>query len=524
MRSRNITLRRQFLIRILSVLLMIIVVSSAVEWKIMKNQVDNQTFQQAEGLAKNVLMGMEETELAKKNIEHQIDLKLVSYSKQIATLLNGKSSDQITRGELLKIKDELGLAGISVFKESNSKDDIIAVVSTDKEEIGFSFKKSSDYYEVGKMLLSGQKPIISGATFTEKNTLVLPIAQSGSHAGKPVFFKYAYYHAPGTDYIINPYIEANEVNHYTEKVGPNARINQLIKENRAVKEIAILNPRVFANPSLEKHLYPPLKKIEAGRFDLQTKKDKKLLTQHKVKKTTFIENVNGKKLYKMFIPLDKNRVIYLALDYDEMRRPLIRNSIILIISGLISLIALFLLTARFFNRIYNNIQKIIQQIRLLEKGDLTAKSHVNDHSELENLSQSANRMVDKLNKLVKDTQEQATKTQKLSVLLEAETSQTIEKIYAITTETTMKSREQLYEIISFLDELVETLQPYKKNEQVLHIIEKVEDMKQIANERTAATTDMTITLSDLIHSLHGQSRELSEISNALLESMKKFKL
>ncbi|WP_270584559.1 hypothetical protein [Bacillus smithii] len=94
----------------------------------------------------------------------------------------------------------------------------------------------------------------------------------------------------------------------------------------------------------------------------------------------------------------------------------------------------------------------------------------------------------------------------------------------MTTETTMKSREQLYEIISFLDELVETLQPYKKNEQVLHLIEKVEDMKQIANERTAATTDMTITLSDLIHSLHGQSRELSEISNALLESMKKFKL
>ncbi|MGG4041197.1 hypothetical protein [Bacillus smithii] len=188
------------------------------------------------------------------------------------------------------------------------------------------------------------------------------------------------------------------------------------------------------------------------------------------------------------------------------------------------MIVLFLLTARFFNRIYENIQKIKRQIQSLEKGDLTAKSNVNDRSELENLSQSANRMVDKLNKLVKDTQEQAAKTQKLSVLLEAETSQTIEKIYAMTTETTMKSREQLYEIISFLDELVETLQPYKKNEQVLHLIEKVEDMKQIANERTAATTDMTITLSDLIHSLHGQSRELSEISNALLESMKKFKL
>lgn len=227
---------------------------------------------------------------------------------------------------------------------------------------------------------------------------------------------------------------------------------------------------------------------------------------------------------ELFIKTKDGQVIYIALDYGALSGPLYRHSIILLVTGVISLIVLFLLTARFFNRIYENIQKIKRQIQSLEKGDLTAKSNVNDRSELENLSQSTNRMVDKLNKLVKDTQEQATKTQKLSVLLEAETSQTIEKIYAITTETTMKSREQLYEIISFLDELVETLQPYKKNEQVLHLIEKVEDMKQIANERTAATTDMTITLSDLIHSLHGQSRELSEISNALLESMKKFKL
>ena len=523
MKNQSITLRRQFLIRILSVLLIIVVITGAIELNIMKNQIDNQTFQQAEGLAKNVLMGIEETDLAKKSIEHQIDLKLVSYSKHIATLLKGKSSDQITREELIRIKDELGLAGISIFKESKSKKDIVGIVSTEKEEIGFSFKKFG-YYEVGKMLLNGKKPTIPAATFTEKNTLVLPIAQSGSHEGKQVFFKYAYYHAPGTDYIINPYIEANEVNNYTENVGPSTRINQLMKENKVVKEIAIINPRVFANPSLERNLYPPVKKIEAGRFELQTKRDKELLTQPVIKKETFIESVNGKKIYKMFLPLDKNRVIYLALDYGEMRRPLIRYSIILIISGLISLIALFLLTARFFNRIYNNIQKVNNQIKLLENGDLTAKSNVNDGSELGKLSQLTNQMVDKLNHLVKKTQEQATKTQKLSLLLEAETSETVEKMYALSTETTMKSREQLDEIISFLDDLVEILKPYKENEQVLHVMERAEDMKKIANERTAATTDMTITLSDLIESLHGQSKELSEISNTLLDSMKKFKL
>ncbi|MED4882717.1 methyl-accepting chemotaxis protein [Bacillus smithii] len=299
------------------------------------------------------------------------------------------------------------------------------------------------------------------------------------------------------------------------------------KNGEGLKEIAVLDPRVFQNPELETKLFPPLKKVIYGNYSYKDSKDTKILIgmeENKLQKYHYIEKYKNEKIYKLFIKTKDGQVIYIALDYGALSGPLYRHSIILLVTGVISLIVLFLLTARFFNRIYENIQKIKRQIQSLEKGDLTAKSNVNDRSELENLSQSTNRMVDKLNQLVKDTQEQATKAQKLSVLLEAETSQTIEKIYAITTETTMKSREQLDEIISFLDELVKTLQPYKKNEQVLHIIEKVEDMKQIANERTAATTDMTITLSDLIHSLHGQSRELSEISNALLESMKKFKL
>ncbi|MEJ9149670.1 methyl-accepting chemotaxis protein [Bacillus smithii] len=301
----------------------------------------------------------------------------------------------------------------------------------------------------------------------------------------------------------------------------------MIEKNNFIKEIAVLDPRVFQNPELETKLFPPLKKVIYGNYSYKDSKDTKILIgmeENKLQKYHYIEKYKNEKIYKLFIKTKDGQVIYIALDYGALSGPLYRHSIILLVTGVISLIVLFLLTARFFNRIYENIQKIKRQIQSLEKGDLTAKSNVNDRSELENLSQSTNRMVDKLNQLVKDTQEQATKAQKLSVLLEAETSQTIEKIYAMTTETTMKSREQLYEIISFLDELVETLQPYKKNERVLHIIEKVEDMKQIANERTAATTDMTITLSDLIHSLHGQSRELSEISNALLESMKKFKL
>lgn len=85
----------------------------------------------------------------------------------------------------------------------------------------------------------------------------------------------------------------------------------------------MLNPRVFRDPSLEKKLYPPLQKIEAGSFQLETDKFNMLLTMPTIKKATFIEDIKGKKIYKMFLPLDENRVIYLALDYGKMSGPFI---------------------------------------------------------------------------------------------------------------------------------------------------------------------------------------------------------
>lgn len=523
MRGKNVSLRRQFLTGILSAFLIIASLSGAIQLSAMKRQIVDETNNQAKSLVNTVLRVLERNDIASKAIEHQIDLKLVSYSKHIATLLQGKTADQITRNELIKIRDELGLAGITILRETESKDDIVGIAATEKQEVGFSFKKFG-YYEVGKTLLNGQKPVVPGATFSDKFTLVLPIVQSGSHTEKPQFFKYAYFHVPGTNYIINPYIKANEVYNFTEIVGPNVAIDRLVKESEIVSEIAVLNPKVFADPSLEKKLYPPLKKVTAGTFNLGTNKEKHLLTQSRVKKTHYIETVNGKKFYKMLYPIDENQVVFLALDYEKLSGPLYRHSIILIVSGLVSLLVLFSLIVRFFNQIYGKMQKIIGQIKLLESGDLTAKSEINDGSELDKLSKSTNRMVDKLNNLVKDTQDQATKTQKFSMLLEAEASQSVERMYDLSTTTTILARDQLFEIMEFLDDLGQVLQPNNRHEKVQELLKKLEYMREMAQYRTHATTEITITLSDLLKSLHEQSSELSEISNTLLEQMGKFKL
>ncbi|MFS0687690.1 HAMP domain-containing protein [Sporosarcina sp. 179-K 8C2 HS] len=517
---KHTTLRKQFSVRMISILLVITLISGIIQIFVMNRQMDYEIEKQSFMISKSISQGINETNLAATSIEHQIDLKITEQSKRIAEMLNTKKIDDITNEKLNVIKEELSLSDISLFVRKDNN--FVVVRATDPEEIGFTFDQP-DIIQSTEVMFKNEDPAVPGL-YTEKGLVVLPIMRSGVHENS--YYKYAYYHPEGADFLINPYITSDEVYKFTEEVGPNSWIEKMKEENTYVKEIAVIDPHVVQNPELADQFFPPLKKIVYGDYQYESEDDKEIFIKmlESPNKQSFVQKVNGEKVLKLFYPTETNQVIMLVLDYKELTGPIIRHSLILLITGIVSLISLLLLIVRFFNNIYENIKNITNQIEALEKGDLTAHSTINDGSELGRLSETTNRMVDRLNKLVKDTQEQATKTQGLSVLLEAEASQSVEKMYELSTEATIKSREQLYDISTFLDEVVEVLLPYKEDVHVQSVVERIDLMRNIANERTAATTDMTITLSDLLKSLHGQSSELSDISNTLLGQMGKFKL
>lgn len=521
---KHVTLRRRFLTQVFSLLIVIAILSAGIQVYFMNQQIKSNIYEKSTPIANSIERGIEETDLASKMIEQQIDFKMIAIAKHIGDLLQTQKVENIKNEQLLKIKKDLNLAGLTIFARKDN--DIVAVKSTDVKDIGFSTKSYGELvYRNMNAVLKGEEPVVQEG-YTDKSILVLPIVKSGSHKEQPLFFKYAYYHPPGSDYIVNPFIEAQEVYKFTQEVGPGRLISQIEQRNPYVKEISVLNPKVFKNPSLEMNFYPPLRKVEHGDFKYQTKEDVEILKQmvdHPVKRIS-LQKVNGEKLYKVFLPINDNRVIYLALDYSKMTTPFYKYSIILMVSSLLSLLVLFLITVPFFNQIYENIQRVKEQIQLLADGDLTVKSRVKDGSELEILSNSVNKMVNKLHSLVSDTREQAVKTQRLSVMLEAEASQSVEKMYELSTETTIQSREQLHEIHEFLDEIEEVLNTLPNDENTKAIFDKMDAMRQIANDRTATTTEMTIQLSDLLQSLHGQSKELSNIANTLLQQISRFKL
>ncbi|MBO1513935.1 methyl-accepting chemotaxis protein [Metabacillus bambusae] len=517
------TLRAKFLAQLSAVLILVALSSGIIQYFYLKDQISKNIENQANLLNQGLQQGIKDTEIASVAIEDQINRKIISSSKYIGNLLEGKNVDNITNDELVDIQNQLGLNGLTVMARVN--DDIQGVKSTDPNEIGFSIKEiNSEAHNILDQMLKDEEIKDNDYFSFIDDVIVLPIVQSGSHGDKPMFFKYAYYKPKNTDYIIAPYIEANEVYQYTKEVGPDSWIQKMISENSITVEMGVLNPRVFEDKSLETAYYPPLKRIEFGSFKTKGPKDENILIDmiKKQKETSYIDNVNGKQMYKTFIPISQDRVIYIALDYDLLSAPLVRHSWILIATGIMSLVVLFLLAVSFFNQIYTNIQKVKVQMERLATGDLTAKSSIKNGGELTILSESANQMVDTLYEMLDNTNNQAITTQRLSYYLEQDTKKSVDELFNLSIETTGKQRQVVEDILYFLDQVEKHLKELETPEDN-EILQKVDDMRLFARERASTTTEMTITLSDLVKSLHGQSKELSDVSKNLLEHLAKFK-
>ncbi|MFD1676608.1 HAMP domain-containing protein [Alicyclobacillus fodiniaquatilis] len=518
----GVSLRRYFLRSTLSVLLIIGLLSGVIELYFMNQHIHLEINDQANLVSKGIQAQISETNSASDAIEHQIDLRMAQSSKQIASLLEGQSLADISENELKNICDQLGLSGITLFAQHGG--DIVGVQSTDPAEMGFSFKKVG-YLPVGEALLHGEKVNMPGATYSVPNLVVLPIAQSASHKDKPTFFKYAYYHAPGSSYIIDPYIQANEIYQFTKSVGTNVWIDKMEQSNPDIEEMAVLNPKVFADPSLQTKIYPPQKQVVYGHFTYKDAQDIKTLKQMSTnpEKITYTNREDGHKVYKMFIPIQNGQVLYVALNYDKLSQSIYRLSVILIVLGLIGLIALFMITVRYFNRIYENIQIIKAQIKRLETKDFTARSEVKNGGELSELSESANRMVETLQAVLKDTGEQATKTQRLSIMLEADTGKSVEQMYTMSMQETTEGRAATDDVLYFLERVESELANHAQHDNG-GLLDEMERIRNLIKKRTEATTDMTLTLSDLLKSLHDDSSQLSGIANKLQRELSKFKL
>ncbi|QDP39551.1 methyl-accepting chemotaxis protein [Radiobacillus deserti] len=514
------SLKKQFTIRIIVLLLVIAVAFASFQVFLIHKHTHDSISREIQIISKSIEYVIQKNDLATKELEKQLDYRLVRDSYIVAERLTEGTLQSVTNGELVKWSRELGIAGINLWEIQQN--DIVNISSTNPENVGLQLRQQNPFGDV--MMRSFLNGAMTGETtslisYKTDDVVVLKFNESITHSDTPEHYKNAYYNVPGTKFLINPFLEVDNFETINYKVGHAEWFSEIKQSSDYVHEIAIIDPSILKKGASS------LQEVVCGEYTFQDNKDIQIIQSmiKDGKRKSYSETYNGKEIYKSFLPMEDGNVIYIALRYSELKNSEHFSTVVLVLSGIISLSVLVLYSTGFFSSIYSNIQKVRKQILKLENGDFTARNVVTSKNEIGELSNSVNKMASSLNDVLVNTYKHAVKTECHAYLLETETNKTVDKVYNMSIDYTSTARETIAEVTYLFDHLEEFLNQVQTKESAL-LIGQIQAIKQLIGKQSDVTTNMTITLSDLIQSLTSQSSSLSEISRKLMDNIDQFRL
>ncbi|RKP54115.1 GGDEF domain-containing protein [Cohnella endophytica] len=244
--------------------------------------------------------------------EQLVDLRMYSVSKAIAKQLQGRTASTITESELFKLKEEWGLSDISLFVRID--EDIVVGKSTDPEEVGLSSKGWGYWFKAFQQLFE-HKPVEVNEGFKAPDFWAGPLTKSVLYSEQ---FLYAYYYDGTTDFIINPYVSAANVQTFIDSFGSNGLIDDMIKGSDDIVEIAVLNIEPYLNQATLTVIEPQRDlPILYGKHEMKLKEDQSILSKDRLTREggeAVSFRMKGQSYKKFYLPLSKNRVLTIVIN------------------------------------------------------------------------------------------------------------------------------------------------------------------------------------------------------------------
>lgn len=263
--------------------------------------------------------------------ERVLDLRLLNISRLIADELSGKRIDEIDQKQLIEMKGRYHLDGISLFVKK--PDDIVIEKSSEDKEIGLSSQKWGYWYTAFNELMNGD-PVTVRRGYYEQNYWAGPISKSEISDD---YFKYVYFYDGSTPFMINVFIKANNEAILTEQSFVNQIIKELIEGSPDINEISVINAKAFLlgkeNKVIEPYRDLPVL-YGANQFSLPEDPNLIKKTADEQKKYRIVFQKNDTLYEKTYIPLDKDRILTIVKNYDDLEEAE-RKSLLVLFSALI---------------------------------------------------------------------------------------------------------------------------------------------------------------------------------------------
>ncbi|MDQ0158251.1 hypothetical protein [Alkalibacillus salilacus] len=296
------------------------------------------TFQedQANTAFNSVRTAMETSQESTDTIEHMIEQRLYTSSKGIMTDLRGLSIDEIQQEELREIADEWDVKEISLWERDEN--DITVTQSTDDSQIDLSARDWGYWYQAFDQLMSGETVTIDEG-YARENFWVGPISQAELFEG--LYYKFAYYYDGTTDYMVNAYIEDEDIYRMTFEAGPSEIISHLQANYDVIEEIAVVNgPAWLAGDDHE--VIEPATDIPVlyGHLTLDVTEDEPNVEAAMEEDTqqSFDFEHEGASYRKLYQPMDQDRVMVMALNLDSEKQFTARFLWLYIVTGVLTIL------------------------------------------------------------------------------------------------------------------------------------------------------------------------------------------
>ncbi|MCM3791407.1 EAL domain-containing protein [Domibacillus indicus] len=305
---------------------------------------------------------------------------------------------EVTNEQLVELSKKLGVSHITLMVKE--KDDVRGVKSSDPHERNLSTKEWGYWYTAFQQLFE-QRSVTIPEGQKLPNYWSGPINVSASNPNH--VDKWGYYYDGTTNYIINPYMRDSQITDVEDEIGPDAIVQKTLSNNNTLLNITGFNPNTFGSPPVyteqngEKFIELANKDIQFGTYKYQEKKADVSAVKTAMetgKLVSFQSEVNNKKVFKSFIPVSSENpyVIGVVIDYKVIQDVLNKQLLNSLVISIIVLIFVVVISYFLAGYIVKPINRILEKVNEIAKGNFGAKVAIERNDELGLLSNKVNSM------------------------------------------------------------------------------------------------------------------------------------
>lgn len=327
--------------------------------------------QQMITMAEQISTTVEVSQQARQQIEDSIGERLRSVAISAQKELD-PDIEKVTNEQLVALSAKLGVDHITLWKRLDN--DIVALRSSDPKEINLS-SKTWDYWYVAFNQLFDDHQVTIPQGQKLNNYWSGPINYATSEPS--IVNKWGDYYDGTTNYMINPYVNAENILEFQKTTGTDAVITKMLLKNSNILEVTGFDPQFFGkNPIIKIKKGQPVFNLDVrdiifGSYKYEDEKNEVTLIQEALATKTTVTTdirIDNKTVIQSLIPVMNSakpyviRILFNAKALEDMLRNQLIELVIISLSLLIiTMVSSYLLSSLLIRPIHQ-ILSVVNQV------------------------------------------------------------------------------------------------------------------------------------------------------------------